>query len=436
MSTNISYLEKRSRKYLNNPKYSKILWIIGKSKTPISRYQVMREYSISIKDVYIYEIIGNLAGRLYETKFLFNLTELFLEEKSIKLKIIEILKKMNQILDLNIEFLKKGNEDLLTPENIYTVFPSNEKEGKINEGEKETLIIGFGTTTNLYSLALNIPNIDRLNSMYIDTDLSVSKIFMESDEIERRRLEEENRKRFEVRLTLNKKKEILVKLLKNRSNITVNYLELTYDDNTINLLNKKKGEYPNLTIGGLRDAFPEVNRAVSNSENWRYLLNFRGLLLFLACISNSYNKIVKEEEILTKKKILNEQFKEVISNERIKELAPFLKYWDAFEKEGFPVIKLLIKIADELKDQLNYESTDLSSNNNDYLLKRVTERYFVAWLNYFYYRGISIKGLNEESIKESDSMKIFLEYKKNILNFLKVSYENDIKTIERLLNFH
>lgn len=343
---------------------------------------------------------------------------------------------MNQILDLNIEFLKKGNEDLLTPENIYTVFPSNEKEGKINEGEKETLIIGFGTTTNLYSLALNIPNIDRLNSMYIDTDLSVSKIFMESDEIERRRLEEENRKRFEVRLTLNKKKEILVKLLKNRSNITVNYLELTYDDNTINLLNKKKGEYPNLTIGGLRDAFPEVNRAVSNSENWRYLLNFRGLLLFLACISNSYNKIVKEEEILTKKKILNEQFKEVISNERIKELAPFLKYWDAFEKEGFPVIKLLIKIADELKDQLNYESTDLSSNNNDYLLKRVTERYFVAWLNYFYYRGISIKGLNEESIKESDSMKIFLEYKKNILNFLKVSYENDIKTIERLLNFH
>ena len=56
----------------------------------------MREYSTSIKDVYIYEIIGNLAGRLYDTKFLFNLTELFLEEKSIKLKIIEILKKMNQ----------------------------------------------------------------------------------------------------------------------------------------------------------------------------------------------------------------------------------------------------------------------------------------------------------------------------------------------------
>ena len=105
---------------------------------------------------------------------------------------------------------------------------------------------------------------------------------------------------------------------------------------------------------------------------------------------------MKEEKTLTKKKILNEQIKEVISNERIKELAPFLQYWDDFEKEGFPVIKLLIKIANELKNQLNYESNDLSSNNNDYLLKRVTERYFVAWLNYFYYRGISIKGLNEE----------------------------------------
>ena len=123
--------------------------------------------------------------------------------------------------------MKKGNEDLLTAKNIYIVMPSHDKKGKIDDREKETLIIGFGTTINLYSLALNIPNIDRLkNSMYIDTDLSVSKIFMDSDEIERRRLEEENRKRFEVRLSLNKKKEILVKLLKNRSNITVNYLEL------------------------------------------------------------------------------------------------------------------------------------------------------------------------------------------------------------------
>ena len=62
------------------------------------------------------------------------------------------------------------------------------------------------------------------------------------------------------------------------------------------------------------------------------------------------------------------RIKEVISNERIKELASFLQYWDNFEKEGFPVINLLIKIAVEFKDQLNYETTDFSNNQQNAIL--------------------------------------------------------------------
>jgi len=126
------------------------------------------------------------------------------------------------------------------------------------------------------------------------------------------------------------------------------------------------------------------------------------------------------------------RIKEVISNERIKELASFLQYWDNFEKEGFPVINLLIKIAVEFKDQLNYETTDFS-NNNRYLLKKATERYFISWINYFDYIWISVSGLYKKSNIQEADFKIFQEYKIKILNFLKASYENDIKSIKKLL---
>ena len=109
--------------------------------------------------------------------------------------------------------------------------------------------------------------------------MTVLKVYIEK-EIIRLEKDKEHIKEFEVRLSLNKKGEILVNLLKNRSNVIVYYLDFTYDDRTINLINKKKVEHTNLTIAGLRESFPQLNRAVMNSKNWRYTLNFRGFLLF------------------------------------------------------------------------------------------------------------------------------------------------------------
>ncbi len=370
-------------------------------------------------NTYIYDIIDNLSARLYETEFLFNITELFSKADCTNTKKITTLKKINRILNLQIDYLKNYKDEILTTNDIRIII-SDKKEN--NHDKKEFSFILFGTSINyLYCISLYIPSIDQFkNKLYIDESLTVSTVYIKK-EIIRLEKDKEHIKEFEVRLSLNNKGEILVNLLKNRSNIMVHYLDMTYDDRTKNLINKKKGEHPNLTIAGLRESFPELNRAVSDSKNWRYTLNFRGFLLFLIGISNIFNK-----------KIMYKRIKEVISNERIKELAPFLQYWDIFEKEGFPVIKLVIKIADELKDQLHYETTDLS-NNNSYLLKRATERYFIRWIDYFDYIWISVRGLYKKiNIQESD-FKIFQEYKIKILNFLKASYENDIKSIKRLL---
>ena len=370
-------------------------------------------------NTYIYDIIDNLAARLYETKFLFNITELFSREDCTNTKKITTLKKINGILNLQIDFLKNYKDDTLTANDILIII-SDKKETN-DEEKKELSFILFGTSINyLYCISLYIPSIDQFkNKLHIDETLTVSKVYREKEVI-RLEKDREHIKKFEVRLSLNKKGEILVNLLKNRSNVIVYYLDVTYENRTLNSINKMKCEHPNLTIAGLREFFPVLNRAVSDSKNWRYTLNFRGFLLFLIGISNISNK-----------KIMCKRIKEVILNERIKELAPFLQYWDIFEKEGFPVIKLLIKIADELKDQLNYETTDLS-NNNSYLLKRATEYYFIRWINYFDYIWISRGLYKENNIQESD-FKIFQVYKIKILNFLKASYENDIKSIKRLL---
>ena len=65
-------------------------------------------------NTYIYDIIDNLSARLYETEFLFNITELFSREDCTNTKKITTLKKINRILNLQIDFLKNYKGDTLT----------------------------------------------------------------------------------------------------------------------------------------------------------------------------------------------------------------------------------------------------------------------------------------------------------------------------------
>ena len=76
-----------------------------------------------------------------------------------------------------------------------------------------------------------------------------------------------------------------------------------------------------------------------NDENLVYVLNFKGLLLFLLNLSRSG----------LKKSLIRKQISDVISNPKTIEIAPFLKYWDDFEKAGFDVFSSLKEIATELE---------------------------------------------------------------------------------------
>jgi len=66
------------------------------------------------------------------------------------------------------------------------------------------------------------------------------------------------------------------------------------------------------------------------------------------------------------------KIKDVLSNKLTLEIAPFLLFWNYLEIMGTDVIGLLRKIGLEFRYQL-----DLNMLDDNYLLRRVTERYFV-----------------------------------------------------------
>src|SRR6476620_8096419 len=169
-----------------------------------------------------------------------------------------------------------------------------------------------------------------------------------------------------------------------------------------------------------------------NGENLVYVLNFRGFLLFLLNLSRSG----------LKKSLIRRQISQVLSNPRTIEIAPFLKYWDDFEKAGFDVFSSLKEISVELESHHEENTTGLSSSNLMYLLMRATEIYFIKMTNYFFltteesslfshYYGQK-KGFAElQEIQRKTN-----EYRLFILGLLKRWYSNDLKAVDDLIEMY
>ena len=71
-------------------------------------------------------------------------------------------------------------------------------------------------------------------------------------------------------------------------------------------------------------------------------------------------------------------FNIVLSNPHIIKIAPFLEDLNEFEKFGFKGKKLIVTIAEELRNQLH-----LDSKNGTILLERAIERYYKEVEEYF-----------------------------------------------------
>jgi hypothetical protein len=175
----------------------------------------------------------------------------------------------------------------------------------------------------------------------------------------------------------------------------------------------------------LMEFCPEYKAIGINKKNWRYSLAFYGFLLYLACEYEAERKDAR-------------RIYRVISNPAILNHAPFLWHWKDFKDNinGFNVDEILMEIGDEFKNQLDY---DIITEDKNYLLKRVTERYFAELYRWCYYnfgmRFISRWYANNKILQGEDTIfKKLVEYRIHILQSQRKWLTEEIENIDILLS--
>jgi hypothetical protein len=162
--------------------------------------------------------------------------------------------------------------------------------------------------------------------------------------------------------------------------------------------------------------FVDITGDDFDRRKWKYSLNFRGFLLYLVGEARS-------------KRQNNKRLREVISNPAILEMAPFLQYWQDFAKSKFDVIGTLRQIGIEFQNLL-------TTHSNEYLQRRVTERYFFTVDNYFgrlwrplsFYTYIKI-------VPRQTHLKL-KEYRLKMYSTLNEWYRNEIEENDKKLQFY
>jgi hypothetical protein len=150
-------------------------------------------------------------------------------------------------------------------------------------------------------------------------------------------------------------------------------------------------------------------------RKWKYALNFRGFLLYLVGESKA-----KRQD--------NRRLRKVISNPVILELAPFLQYWQDFEKSGFDVTDTLREIGMEFQNLLTYKI--------DYLQRRVTERYFFAVDNYFgRLKRASFFHIYIKTVDRQTDLKV-RDYRLKMYSMLNEWHKNEIELNNEMLHIY
>jgi hypothetical protein len=113
-------------------------------------------------------------------------------------------------------------------------------------------------------------------------------------------------------------------------------------------------------------AISEIVSLWDNTENRRYSLNIRGLILFI--YGESRSKVQGKTA----------RIREVIQNPAVIDNLSFLKYWQDFQEVGFDVYKELELLAKELEGDI------LDPNVSNYrIMLKVIDRYYISITTYF-----------------------------------------------------
>ena len=366
------------------------------SPTPLSPYAIMINKEFDGKN-YVYEMIRNLCPSCHQ------------DTVSKKLCVIEDLPEMSKKSDFKHKIIKQLDRDLRLGYGI-----GNEEEldydslvqiSVIRKENHLTLTIQYGSNPPiLIELATKMGGLVRTSRLSVlkgekwelgeDYDVSIMK-------------------------DSSGKHVIYYHIQRNLAVATTDYLDamrtgISQDEDSVRVEN----------FSGAMDD--------DKGENLVYVLNFRGFLLFLLNLSRSG----------LKKSLIRTQVSQVLSNPKTIEMAPFLKYWDDFEKAGFDVFSSLKEIAIELEHHHEENTTGLSSGNLMYLLRRATEIYFIKMTNYFFLTTDESSlfshyyGQKKEFAELQEIQRKTDEYRLFILGLLKRWYSDELKAVDDLIEMY
>jgi hypothetical protein len=405
--TKMNSILTRLAKYLTNSSYRDILFTIGRSERPLSGVKIEEETGLSH---YVYDMLKELAPSQYNTdRKLFGWDEILQKNNDGNYK-CQLIKKFNRTFGLDWEIDTEGGEfaDLHNNESIAF--------GKIDDNT-----LGIEHTKAKDIIVIELPN----GRMMLD-DVHMSVRSIKEKELELRR------KYSNITLKNDREGKLAIYTLKHdpTASAKTRFLDVTLSREAENKLSKIKQREEQkagrmISTFDLMEFCSEYKNVRNNKKNWRYSLNFYGFLLYLACEYEAERKDVR-------------RIYAVISNPAILSHAPFLLYWKDFKDniEGFKVGELLAEIGNEFKNQLDY---DIIAEDKNYLLKRVTERYFAELYKWCYYRFgmgfISQWYANNKILQGKDTIfKKLVEYRIHILQSQKKWLNEEIKNIENLLS--
>jgi hypothetical protein len=343
------------RKNLTREPYTILLENLGKSKQPMSSYQIKKEMG-QLGSTYIYDMIDELAP----TKSSID-TNLFSWNAipGTKKDHHKIIKKLYKIYKLS---WLKGDGSYEYYDNICF------------EKNNDSKIITIAYTSNNF-VAIGLSG-TQPNSAFII-------IHNEGEKIKQVLLAKQNKN--------NEKLDIY---RQNYNPMPIRYLDITLNETAQQLISEIKSKIrisdPQINEVEL-EASPEILKIKNDRQYWKYGLNIRGFIRYLLGIillEKQKRRKEKEENKQTQRKkgrkkgdrSFNIRIAEVIDNmsEYHRKEFPFLMYYREFV-EILPrnfVIELLREIAEELQYQL--ESSDM-----DFLKYWVIRRFYGAITNYF-----------------------------------------------------
>jgi hypothetical protein len=402
----------RLAKYLTNSSYRIVLYTIGSSKEPLSGVEIEKKTRLSH---YVYDMLKELAPSEFNTDIrLFGWEEILQKNNDGKYK-RQLIEKFKRTLDLYWEICQKDQEAIpaaIRNEYINRLIAF----GKIDDN---TLFIEH--TRDKEFIVIELPK----GRMMLD-DVYMSIRSLKGDELELRK------KYSHIALKNDREGKLAIYTLKHNPSASAKtrFLDVTLSKEAENKLSEIK-QREEQKVGHIISPFdlmefcPEYKDVRINKKNWRYSLNFYGFLLYLACEYEAERKDVR-------------RIYAVISNPAVLNHAQFLWYWEDFKTniKGFKVDEILVEIGNEFKNQLDY---DIITEDKNYLLKRVTERYFAELYRCCYYNFgmgfISRWYANNKILQGKDTIfKKLVEYRIYILQTQRKWLTEEIKNIDILLS--